>query len=495
MSKLSEQARIIVVGCGNAALCAAISARQAGAEVLVLERAPKDLRGGNSAFTGGIMRLTYDSTEELTALVGDLDQSELESPDFELYTQEQFFDDLGRVTEYRADPELAETLVSEARETLLWMRELGIRFQPMYRPRPNSTPSFSGVPTVDVWGGGVGLVDALSAEAERLGIEIRYEHEAIGLIRGEGGIEAIDVRTSTGQVERIHASSVVLAAGGFSANREWRARYLGPGWDLAKVRGSRFDTGGGIAMAFELGAAPAGHWSGCHAIAWDRNASDFGDINRPAAYQRHGYPYGIVVNADGKRFLDEGADFRNITYSKYGRQILAQPQQTAWQIFDAKTSPLLNEEYRLREVTRVRADSLEQLADKLDGIDAQQFLKTIHDFNAAVQTEVPFDPSVKDGRGTEGLEPAKTNWANPIDTAPFDAYQVTCGITFTFGGVKIDSNGCVLDINDDPIDGLFACGEMAGGLFYFASLDGLGLSYGSVFGRRAGAAAAQHAAA
>lgn len=486
---MTQVSRVIVVGCGNAALCAAIAARESGADVTVLERAPKRDRGGNTAFTAGIMRATYESADDLRELLPDLGDPRLDEADFEPYPQETYFEDVARVSQYRADPDLAETLVAETHGTLAWMQQHGVKFQPMYVPLPDGTTTLSGVPTVDVWGGGEGLIDALITEAERLGVEIQYEAEAVGLVRGAQGIEAIDVR-SKGTVTRLAADSVVLAAGGFTANREWRARYLGPDWDLVKVRGSRYDTGGGIKIAFEVGAAPGGHWSGCHAIAWDRNAGEFGNIAYPAAFQRHSYPIGIMVNAEGKRFLDEGADFRNLTYSKYGRKILEQPQQFAWQVFDSKAIPQLREEYRLREVTKIRADTIEQLAERLEDVDAKQFLETVAEYNAAVMQGVPFNPTIRDGRGTRGLEIPKSNWANTIDEGPFEAYQVTCGITFTFGGVRINSTSQVLDELDEPIPGLYACGEMAGGLLYFASIDGLGLTYGSVFGRRAGAQAA-----
>lgn len=484
--------KVAVIGCGNAALCAAISARESGAEVTVFERAPKEHRGGNSAFTAGIMRACYASVDELRELLPELDESEVPASGLTPYLPDQYLEDIGRVTEYRSDPELADTLVSETHGTLAWMRGHGVRFQPMYTAHIDGVPSFSGVPTVDVWGGGEGLVDALIAEAERLGVEIRYDSELVGIVRSESGIEGVEIR-SGGRTTVHEADAAVLGAGGFSANREWRVRYLGQDWDLVKVRGSRFNTGGGIKAAFDAGAAPAGHWSGCHSIAWDRNADDFGDPANPAGFQRHGYPFGIVVNAEGRRFLDEGADFRNITYSRYGRKILAQPQQFAWQVFDARTAPLLNSEYRLRETTKVKAPTIQALAERLEGVDAEQFLATVAEFNAAVQEDVPFDLNVKDGRGTVGLAQPKTNWANAISEGPFEAYQVTCGITFTFGGIRIDSDAAVLDDGGEVIPGLFACGEMAGGLFYFGGIDGLGLTYGAVFGRLAGAGAAQRA--
>ncbi|HXF65363.1 MAG TPA: FAD-binding protein, partial [Burkholderiales bacterium] len=275
------------------------------------------------------------------------------------------------------------------------------------------------------------------------------------------------------------------------ANPEWRTRYLGPGWELAKVRGTRFNVGDGLRMALEIGACPYGNWSGCHAVGWDRNAPEFGDLTVGDQFEKHSYIFGILVNAEGKRFVDEGADFHSFTYAKYGAEVLRQPGQFAWQVFDAKVKHLLRPEYGGRKVTRVVAATLEELAQKLEGVNPEGFLKTVREFNAAVRVEVPFNHAVRDGRGTTGISPPKSNWANPLDTPPFEAYQVTCGITFTFGGLRINHrNGQVYDLNLVPIPGLYAAGEMVGGLFYFNYPAGTGLVSGAVFGRIAGAGAA-----
>src|SRR5262249_25010402 len=235
----------------------------------------------------------------------------------------------------------------------------------------------------------------------------------------------------------------------------WRTRYLGPTWDLAKGRGSKFKTGDGIRMAMEVGARPGGNWSGCHAVGWDRNAPEYGDLAVGDGFQKHSYPFGIMVNANGKRFVDEGADFRNYTYAKYGSVILAQPQQFAWQNFDQKVVHLLRDEYRIRQVTKVQADTLEDLATKLEGVDPRGFLEEMATYNAAVRTDIPFDPTVKDGRCLEGTAVPKSNWANPLDEPPFVAFQVTCGITFTFGGIKITADEArVVHTDGDVIPGL-----------------------------------------
>lgn len=484
--------QVIVVGGGNAALCAAISAADHGARVTLLERAPFDLRGGNSRFTAGAMRTVYDGVEDLKTLMPELTPAELARTDFGSYSREQFYEDLGRMTHYRTDPELAETLIENSTDTLRWMRGHGVRFLPLYGRQSfevDGKVRFWGGLTVEAWGGGPGLVDSLTDGAERAGVTIRYGVRATGLLFDQGRVTGVVTRSADGE-DAYHSDAVILASGGFESNAEWRTRYLGPGWDLARVRGTRFNTGDGIAMALAIGAAPRGHWSGCHAVAWDLNAPEYGDLDVGDGFQKHSYPLGIMVNNQGKRFLDEGADFRNFTYARYGAEILKQPQQTAWQVFDARVASLLRDEYRIRQVTRVRADSLEALAARMEGVDADALVASIREFNAAVMQDVAFDPSARDGRGTRGLAIPKSNWANPLDQPPFEAYAVTCGVTFTFGGLHVDSAARVHSQEGGPIPGLFAAGELVGGLFYFNYPGGTGLTAGAVFGRIAGAGAA-----
>ena len=282
----------------------------------------------------------------------------------------------------------------------------------------------------------------------------------------------------------------MLASGGFEANPEMRTRYLGPGWELVKVRGTRFNTGGGIQLALDIGAMPHGNWSGCHAVGWDLNAPETGDLTVGDNFQKHSYPLGIMVNGTGKRFVDEGADFRNYTYAKYGRVIMDQPGMMAWQVFDQKVIDMLRDEYSIRRVTKVTANSIEELAPKLEGVDPDQFTKTVREYNAAVQTDVKFNPAVLDGRGTTGLEVPKSNWANVLDEPPYEAYAITCGITFTFGGLLTNDGGNVLDTELNPIPGLYAAGELVGGMFCFNYPGGTGLMSGAIFGRLAGNSAA-----
>jgi tricarballylate dehydrogenase len=492
---LPSSVDVVVVGAGNAALCAALAAAEAGASVLVLERAPEVEAGGNSRFTAGAFRCVYDGVDELRALMPDLTDQEVARADFGTYTADAFFDDMGRVTEYRTDPELCERLVNGSRETLRWMQTKGVRFMPIWGRqayRIGGRFKFWGGLTIEAWGGGPGLIEALYAAARRAGVAMAFESRALSLLADDAGVRGVRVRCH-GETQEVAAKAVVLAAGGFEANAEWRTRYLGPGWDLAKVRGTRFNTGDGIAMALEAGAEPAGHWSGCHAVGWDRNAPHYGDLAVGDGFQKHSYPLGVVLNALGERFVDEGADFRNYTYAKYGRVILAQPGQFAWQVFDAATAPLLRDEYRIRQVTKVSADTLEDLVAKLEGVNADGALTTLRAFNDSITRDVPFDANIKDGRCTKGLAIPKSNWANPIETPPFEAYQVTCGITFTFGGLKIDPEARVLSVDGGAIPGLFAAGELVGGLFYFNYPGGTGLMAGAVFGKIAGVGAAHRA--
>jgi tricarballylate dehydrogenase len=493
---VASQPHVVVVGAGNAGLCAALAAAERGARVTVLERAPVELRGGNTAFTAGAMRVAYDGVDDILSLVPDLDPDQRALTDFGSYDETAFFDDLARVTHYRADPELAGTLVSRSLDTLRWMRGQGVRFTPIYGRQAFKVDGrfrFWGGLTIEAVGGGPGLVEYLAKAAARAGVTTRYRAHAIALTTGPGGVTGVVVRDGW-RDETIDCDAVVLAAGGFQANTEWRTRYLGPNWDLAKVRGSAFNTGDGIRMALDIGASPAGHWSGCHAVQWDLNAPEFGDLAVGDGFQKHSYPWGVVFNADGKRFIDEGADFRNYTYAMYGRCVLEQPNQVAWQVFDAKVAHLLRDEYRIRQATRFSANTIEELAEKLDGIDARQFVKTVTEYNAAVDQSVPFNPNVKDGRGTHGLAVPKSNWANTLDTPPYQAFAVTCGLTYTFGGLRIDTDAQVLDTDLNPIPGLYAAGELVGGLFYFNYPGGSGLTNGAVFGRIAGTSAASSVA-
>ena len=352
---------------------------------------------------------------------------------------------------------------------------------------------FFGRLPIEVSGGGAGLVAFLDQAVKKAGIPVLYSTRATSLLFD--GITVKGVRAQQlGQLIEIHAKAVILAAGGFEANAEMRTRYLGPGWELAKVRGSRFNQGDGLKMALDVGAAPYGNWSGCHATGWDRNAPEFGDVNVGDKFQKHSYIFGLLINAEGKRFVDEGLDFHSFTYAKYGGEVLKQTGQFAWQVFDSKVTNILRNEYRIKFVTKVTANTLEELAEKLEGVNPKAFLQTAHDYNNAVRKDIPFAHTIKDGKCTEGISPAKSNWAQLLDTPPYEAYQTTCGITFTFGGLRtVADEGQVLDVNLKPMPGLFCAGEMVGGIFYFNYPSGTGLVSGAIFGRIAGTHAAKQA--
>ncbi len=483
---------VVVVGKGNAALCAALSARDLGASVAMLEAANVDESGGNSRFAGGVMRFAYSSVEDLQQIT-DIPEDEAKNTDWDSNTVDEFYDDLYRVTAFRTDPNLSETLITRSHEGMVWLRSQGAKFVPNYGAQSamvNGKRKFFGRFPLTVNGGGAGLVEDLTKTAGKKGVEIFYETRATSLIYDGKHVRGVRAKQKGEPVE-FHARAVILACGGFEANPEWRTRYLGPGWELAKVRGTRHNLGEGLKMALEIGACPYGNWSGRHAVSWERHAPEFGVVEKSHDPYRHSYPYSIMINAEGRRFVDEGQDFYNYTYAKYGAEVLKQTGQYAYQVFDAKMKPLLKKEYSGREVTRFTASTLEELAGKLEGVDPQAFLRTVREYNAAVKKDVPFNHAVRDGRCTVGIEPVKSNWANVLDTPPFEAYGVTCGITFTFGGLRIDhATGQVLDLGYAPIPGLYAAGEMVGGIFYFNYPAGTGLVSGLVFGRIAGSGAA-----
>ena len=494
MSKQSDAPHVIVVGAGNAALCAALSAREHGARVTVLEKAPEGERGGNTYFTGGGFRFPYDGIDDILRIIPDLSESEQARVDVGSYPTGQFHSDLARVTDGLIDDGMASALVREAAPTMQWLHGQGVRFALMTGRQANEVDGkliFYGGLTVEAVGAGKGLSDQEFDAAERAGVDLRYGAKVVGLLRDGRRISGVELWTDD-TVERLEADAVVRAAGGFEANIEMRTRYLGPGWDMAKVRGSRFNTGDAIQAAIDAGAQPYGNWSGAHAVAWDLNAPPTGNRIVADLYQKHSYPYGLIVNLDGERFVDEGADLRNYTYARYGRAILEHPQRVAFQLFDQRTVHLLRDEYHVRQVTMAQADTIPQLAEAL-GVDPDGLQQTVDRYNAACAGDASerYHPSELDGVGTTGLRPPKSNWALPFDSPPYLGYAVTCGITFTFGGLKISpTSGQVLDTEDRPMSGLYAAGELVGGLFYNNYAGGSGLMAGSVFGRLAGRSAA-----
>jgi tricarballylate dehydrogenase len=486
---------VIVVGAGNAALSAALAAKENCESVLVVEKAPDYFRGGNTYFTGGIIRFAFNGIEDIKALIPDMSEAEENSIEVGKYTEDDYYDDMMRVTHGLSDPELAQILVSQAHPTMKWLQENGVRFVLSFGRqafKDGDKYRFWGGLVVEAVGAGKGLSDQQFDVCERRGIEIRYSTQGVNLLQDDSGrVSGLRVLGPEG-FEDIAGNSVVLASGGFEANAEMRCRYIGPGWEMVKVRGVPYNTGDGIRMALDIGAQSHGHWSSCHAVAWDMNAPAFGDRIITELFQKHSYPFGLISNINGERFLDEGYDFRNYTYVTYGRALMTQPQGLAFQIFDEKVKHLLRDEYWIPQTTMAQADTIEELATRLD-IDPEGLAATIKEYNAAVRTDIPYNATVKDGRCTEGLAVNKTNWAETIDTPPYYGWAVTTGISFTFGGVKINTRGQVVTNSQEPIPGLYAAGEMVGGLFYYNYPGGSGLSAGMVFGRLSGTSAAEDA--
>ncbi|MCU1425325.1 MAG: tricarballylate dehydrogenase [Microbacteriaceae bacterium] len=481
---------VIVIGGGNAGFAAADAAAERGRRVVLLERGEREMAGGNSFYTAGATRMNHAGLDDIVDFIEPDARHEItEVPP---YSSEEYLRDLHKVTEGRTDPDLAQVLVTETQDAVRWLHSLGLKFRLMYErqayERPDGSYLFWGGLHVGNVGGGEGMIADHTRVAEELGVEIRYGARATDLILDGDDVVGVQYEGPDGTLE-LHAESVVIAAGGFESNAEWREQYLGQGWGNAKVRGTPYNTGDMLTAALKNGAAKGGDWTTAHSVQWDaftaQNESNRELTNR---LTRQSYPLGIIVNSRGERFLDEGADFRNYTYAKYGKEILKQPGSVAYQIFDATLRPMLRtEEYDMPGISVVIADSIEELGRELD-VDAEQFSRTVAEYNASIDTTITFDPTVKDGRAAR-VVPPKSNWASPLDVGPFYAYPVTCGITFTFGGLKGDTHGRVLAESGEPIPGLFACGEALGGLFSVNYPGGSGLAAGMVFGRRAGSLA------
>lgn len=485
---------VVVVGAGNAALAAAASAREHGAgRVVVLEKAPEPERGGNTYFSGGLLRIAFGEPRALEPLLPDVEDR---LPGFfgnvEPYTEDDFLSDLMRVTAGRSDPTLARILIENSYDTVRWMHDTcGIPMEAavaLAGVRVGNTVKFQKGAIVRARQEGVGLSRHWFAHAEALGVEVRYGTGAADLLRDRRGRVAGVRAAAPDGVEEIAARAVVLACGGFEANVQWRARYLGAPWDHAKVRGTAHNQGDGLRMALAAGALPRGQWSGRHSTPIGNEWPEFADRKRTDKSNRLSYPFGVMINRAGRRFVDEGEDLGLYTYAKYGGEILRQPGALAWQIFDAKTTHLLEPRYRTSEP--IVSDTLEGLVAQLDLDDRAEALRTLGAYNEAAGGLDGFDPTVRDGLAAAGIDPPKSNWALRLDEPPFAAYSATGGITFTFGGLAIDESARVLGTDWRPMPGLYTCGEMVGGLFHFNYPGGTGLVSGAVFGRIAGRSAA-----
>ena len=482
---------VLIVGGGSAACAAAHAALERTPSVAIVEKAPKSQRGGNSSMTGHL-RFAFNGIEDLRPLVRDMPESELRGlleGGLPKRTEADIWDELMRVTNNQADPDLLEVHVTESLKTVHWLASKGHDWVPS--PTTNDN-------VLSMNGGGMGLQKRNFEMLERAGCAFYYETAARELIEDSSGrVVGVRALTPNGYVT-FRAKSIVLACGGFEANAEMRARYLGPGWDMVHVRGVPYNTGDGLRMAIDIGAMAHGSWSTCHASPQDIAIPKF---TVPAVHvhsesmHRYMYPYAIMVNVKGERFVDESWDTRGRTYASMGREILAQPGGVAFQILDAKIREMDLYLPNYRKATRVQADTLEKLAEELE-LPVATFVKTVREFNAAVQPG-KYDPNryKLDGKCTAGIYPPKSNYALEIDKPPFEAFPVRCGITFTFGGIRIEpQTGQVQHTAGRPIPGLYAAGEMVGGLFVGAYASGSGMMSGATFGRLAGTAASIAAA-
>jgi tricarballylate dehydrogenase len=479
----AEETDVLVVGGGNAGFSAAHAAVERGRRVLLLEKGEPDQAGGNSYYTAGAFRIAHTGLAEVADLL-DPDERHA-STVLPPYPADEFAADMAKVTGGRNDQDLTATLIAGSQDALRWLHGKGLRFRLMYErqayPDVQGRQVFWGGLTVGSTGGGKGLIEQHTTAARAAGVDVRYGARVTDLVVEDGRVTGV-----TWQGGTVRAESVVLAAGGFEADPALRATHLGESWRRAKVRGTPLNTGDLLVAALAAGAARHGDWSTCHSVAWDAWFAG-NESNRELTNQltRGGYPLGIVVNSGGERFVDEGRDFRNYTYAEYGARVLEQPEGLAFQIFDAETRKMLRaEEYDMPGASVVVAETLEDLAAEA-GIDATALAATVAEFNAAIDRSVPLDIAVKDGRAAR-VTPPKSNWAIPLERPPFYAFPVTCGITFTFGGLRADTDGRVLDKSGRPLPGLFVCGEMLGGLFSGNYPGGTGLTSGAVFGRRAG---------
>jgi len=483
----TENIDIVIVGAGSAAMEAAIAARQHGAErIVMLEKAPEPEFGGNPRFSHSGFRWVQSGKDEIRPFLPHLDDVTFEKMQFRPYTEDDFNGHIGRATRGRMKPELQDLLVSESNAGVHWLRDIGLLWDPdTGNMEVDGKIYFEPGYSVHPQGGGLGQLTRLREVALGMGIELRYQSKVTGLLGTMHRVDGVHVQDPEREYDLL-APATILCSGGFQANPEARARYLGANADLMKVRGSRHNTGEVLHMALALGAAASGHWQMGHSSVVDANAPDFGVLN--TKFNRYSYMFGITVNTRGQRFVDEGSNLRMMTYARMGWITLAEPEGIAWQIFDQKiVGEGRNAVFRRKAYQHApvwhEADTIAELAERID-ITPEMLGHTVDQFNAAVRDDVPFNPTERDGRQTVGLALPKSNWALRIDEPPFVAYPVTAGITFTFGGVEINTDAQVLNTGGEPIAGLYASGDIVG-LFYHGYVGSTGQTRNVVFSRRA----------
>ncbi|WP_436348514.1 FAD-dependent tricarballylate dehydrogenase TcuA [Natronorubrum sp. FCH18a] len=457
---------VVIVGCGIAGITAGLRAAEQDLSVALLEKAPKENRGGHTQFTESFRIPTADI---------DLD-AEFNVED---YTAADFYSDIMKVTHYRADPDLAEVVTQEAAEMFEWLTAHGVEWE-YQAPHPGYTAG-------RVWLDGEEMIDELVPILEEKGVEIFYKADARDVIRGDDGSAAGMEAFVDGQRTRFEADATILAAGDYGSSKEKRTRYYGPGYGNMKVRGSRYNTGEVIEAAMDVGAKSDGEWGDAHMALIDAGSPDVeGGITRIDGYQ-----YGLILNHDGERFVDEGEDARAHTYAKFGRRIFEQPHHEAFIIVDSK---VVDDVAHMGPSRAITADSIESLAHRVDIENVEQAVETVEEYNAACESNSidDHDAEVLDGNSTEGLDLPKSNWALPLDEPPYTGYPVTGGMTFAFGGIAITPEAEVLDTTDSVIPGLYGAGNVTGGLFYNNYPGGTGLTNAAVFGKVAAETATEY---
>lgn len=459
---MSEQYDIAIVGGGNAALCAAITAAEAGARVLILETAPKAYRGGNSRHTRNFRCMH-------TGPLGPLTDS---------YEEDEYFADLMKVTDGKTDENLARLAITASQECLPWMEDHGVRFQ----------PSLSGTLSLArtnafFMGGGKSLVNAYYRTAKKLGVEVRYEANVTHLELSNDEITRVDF-THNGEPQSLAPKAVIVASGGFQGDIEWLTRAWGPAAQNFLIRGTPYNRGLVLADLLDQNIESVGDPTQCHAVAIDGRAPKFdgGIVTRLDCV-----PFSIVVNKNGERFYDEGEDVWPKRYAIWGRLVAGQPDQVSHVIIDSKSIEL----FMPSVFPPIKAGSIEELANKMD-LPADTLRSTVDEFNAACGDTTGFHPTELDGVTTKGLAPAKTNWARPINEPPYYGYSLKPGVTFTYLGFKVNENA-QCSTTTGPVRNLWAAGEtMAGSILGQGYLAGFGMTIGTVFGRISGREAAAY---
>lgn len=475
-STVYDEYDVVVVGHGISGLATGLSAHESGANTVILEKSPRDKRGGHSRHAGGLFRFPMEDPAEVQERF-DLDQP------VEQYTKQDFFDDLMEVSSGRADETLCWEFVENAYDAIQWITDHGVTWHVIdHSDEPGFGTTIGGIQSD---GEGKGAIETLSDRAHDLGIDIHYDTEFRGLeTDANNAVIAAKALGPDGKV-RYEVPSVVISAGSYVSNPEKRTRYFGRDGERYIVRGSRYNTGEALDAAMDIGAKPAGEWGGAHQVMNDAAAPAV----EGGRARINGYQYSIVLNRDGERFIDEGEDFLLKTYAKLGKSVYDQPNQEAFVIFDSTVDDLVVSQI---DTDPIKAETLESLVELLDIDRPATAVDTILEFNEATDPG-EFDPFSLDGNATTGTEPPKTNWAIPIDEPPFKCFPVRSAITFAFGGLKINTESQVLDTRERPIPGLWAVGNSTAEFFYGNYPGGSALTRGTTFGRRAGRNAAEYA--